>query len=100
MRPALTVYKQNGSRPTTVAGREIEVQYLHMARQLRARYPRSLAGITTRGIMVALVNLADQNRLDIAALQAELDGRDMRELTRLLGGDTRLQQSLRGAKLS
>jgi hypothetical protein len=92
--PALTVYKQNGARPTTQAGRELEHVYLHMARQLRARYCVTLRGVTARGLANALATLVDQGRLDIAALRADLDGRDERELTRLLLGDNRLQLSL------
>jgi hypothetical protein len=42
------------------------------------------------------MNLADQGRIDIAALRAELDGRDHREITRLLSADARLGLSLRG----
>jgi hypothetical protein len=96
--PALTVIPPhtNGARPTTKAGREVDHLYLHMARQLRARYKVSLRCITSRGIAVALMNLVDQGRLDFEALRAELDGRDQREVLRLLGGDTRLGALLRG----
>jgi hypothetical protein len=83
-------------RPTTNAGREVDQLYLHMARQLRARYKVSLRCITSRGIAVALMNLVDQGRLDFEALRADLDGRDMREITRLLSADSRLGLSLRG----
>jgi hypothetical protein len=94
--PALSI--GNGAqRPTPLAGREVEHQYLAIARQLRARYKQSLSGMTTRGVAAALMRLVDQGRLDIAALQAELDGRDQRELARLLSGDTRLGASLRGS---
>jgi hypothetical protein len=94
--PALSVYKQNGARPTTKAGRELDDLYLLAARQLRARYPVSLRGMTSRGLAHALATLVDQGRLDFAMLQGELEGRDQRELTRLLSGDTRLGLSLRG----
>ena len=73
-----------------------EAEYVHIARQLRARYRRSLSCLTVRGIAIALMNLADQGRIDIAALRAELDGRDHREITRLLSADARLGLSLRG----
>jgi hypothetical protein len=42
------------------------------------------------------MNLTDQGRIDVAALGAELDSRDMREITRLLAADGRLGLSLRG----
>jgi hypothetical protein len=42
------------------------------------------------------MTLVDQGRIDITALRAELDGRDQREVTRLLSADTRLGLSLRG----
>jgi hypothetical protein len=45
---------------------------------------------------VALMRLVDGGRLDFETLRADLDGRDIREITRLLVGDTRLAQSLRG----
>jgi hypothetical protein len=93
----IPAYKNGAQRPTTKAGREIEHLYLHMARQLRARYCVTLRGTTARGLAHALMTLVDQGRIDIAMLQAELDSRDMREITRLLLGDNRLAASLRGA---
>ena len=93
-RPALSVQRGNGA--LRVASAEREAEYVHIARQLRARYRRSLSCLTVRGIAIALMNLADQGRIDVAALRAELDGRDHREITRLLAADGRVGLSLRG----
>jgi hypothetical protein len=96
-RPAALAKHGNGlQRPTTQADRDAEAVLLHTARQLRARYRVSLAGMTTRGVVRALMTLVDQKRLDLSALQGELDARDMREMIRLLTGDTRLTLALRG----
>jgi hypothetical protein len=92
--PALTVYKNGAQRPTTKAGRECEHLYLHASRQLKVRYRVSLSGMTVRGIAAALATLVDQGRLDFGALRAELDGRDMREITRLLCGSAAAPASL------
>ena len=73
-----------------------EAEFLYHARRLRARYRRTLAGTTVIGLARALMTLEAQGRIDIAALRAELDGRDQREITRLLSADTRLGLSLRG----
>jgi hypothetical protein len=73
-----------------------EAEYLFLGRQLRARYPVSLRGTTARGLARALMVLEDTGRIDIQALRAELNGRDEREITRLLFGDARLAASLRG----
>jgi hypothetical protein len=49
-----------------------------------------------RGVAMALMKLADQGRIDIVSLRAELDSRDHREIVRLLSADTRLALSLCG----
>jgi hypothetical protein len=74
-----------------------EAEYLHLGRQLKHRYRRSLSALSVSGIARALMNLADGGRIDIETLRAELDGRDQREITRLLCADDRLGQSLRGS---
>jgi hypothetical protein len=95
--PAPLAHKNGAPHANGAERADREAELLPVARQLRARYRRSLCCLTVRGIAVALMRLADQGRLDFEALRADLDNRDMREITRLLSGDTRLQMSLRGA---
>jgi hypothetical protein len=85
--------RANGAERRT--DRELE-PYLHLSRQLRSRYRRSLSALSVRAIAKVLIRLENQNRIDIATLRSELDGRDMREVLRLLSGDDRLGASLRG----
>jgi hypothetical protein len=87
---------KNGNGAHAMKADDREAEYLPIARQLRARYRRSLCCLTVRGIAKALMTLVDQGRIDIAALRAELNSRDLREISRLLVGDTRLGLSLRG----
>jgi hypothetical protein len=86
---------KNGNGAHAIEADEREAEFLYHARRLRARFRRTLAGTTVIGIARALMTLETRGRLDIATLRAELDGRDERELTRLLSGDNRLQLSLR-----
>jgi hypothetical protein len=95
--PAIGVHKNGNAQPhANGAERRGELEYyLAIARQLRARYRRTLCCLTVRGIAKVLVRLENQGRIDVEALRADLDRRDMGEVLRLLGGDTRLGASLR-----
>jgi hypothetical protein len=98
--PATGVHKNGDAQPRANGAdrrADREAEYLIIARQLRYRYRRSLSALSLGGIARALMNLADGGRIDIEALRGELDARDMREITRLLSGDTRLQMCLRAS---
>jgi hypothetical protein len=88
--PALSVQRgtlaKNGAQRASRAERpaDREAEYLPVARQLRARYRRSLCCLTVSGIAKALMKLAGQGRIDVAALARSLDGWDERELVRVL----------------
>ena len=97
--PTTGIHKNGNAQPhANGAERRDELEYyIAIARQLRARYRRSLCCLTVAGIAKVLVRLENQGRIDIAALRGELDSRDMREIMRLLSADDRLGQSLRGS---
>jgi hypothetical protein len=99
MRPAPAPRTTNGHAPHANGHeRRDELEYyIAIARQLRARYRRSLCCLTVASIARVLVKLENQGRIDVEALRADLDRRDMGEILRLLGGDTRLGASLRRA---